>query len=61
MRLYNPATGATTDQPEKSLHVWAGLGWLPVEERHEDEDTAEATAEDTARGHHPSAKATKDK
>jgi hypothetical protein len=69
MKLHNPATGQTTDQPQKSLHVWADLGWLAVEEPTAEEiaaeevakRTAEETAEDKARGRHPAAKATKDK
>jgi hypothetical protein len=65
MLLYNEATGAYADQPAKALHVWADLGWVPVqpviEAEAEEQETAEVTAEDTGRRRHPSAKATKDK
>lgn len=70
MRLYNPATEAFTDQPAKSLGVWAQAGWVPADpepevvDLAEDDDVssdAEVTAEDTGRGRHPSARANKDK
>ena len=63
MKVYNQATGQTADVQDKAFPVWANLGWTPYHEAPDvgDEDTAEVTAEDTGRGRHPSARATKDK